>query len=46
VYSTVRDTLRLDLIQSFPNGRQLSFRQELINMGYGEKGEENYLSKA
>ncbi|XP_056021255.1 ATP-dependent RNA helicase TDRD9-like isoform X2 [Ostrea edulis] len=45
VYSTVRDTLRVDLIQSFPNGRQVSYRQELINLGYGEKGEENYLSK-
>ncbi|XP_062595523.1 ATP-dependent RNA helicase TDRD9-like [Saccostrea cucullata] len=45
VYSTVRDTLRVDLIQSCGNGRQVSFRQELINLGYGERGEENYLSK-
>lgn len=45
VYSTVRDTLRVELIQSIGNGRQVSFRQELINRGYGERAEENYLSK-
>lgn len=46
VYSTVRGTIRLDLIQSLGNGRQVSFREELINLGFGERAEENYLSKA
>nr|XP_022333202.1 putative ATP-dependent RNA helicase TDRD9 [Crassostrea virginica] len=45
VYSTVRGTIRLDLIQSLGNGRQVSFREELINLGFGERAEENYLSK-
>ncbi|KAK3092629.1 hypothetical protein FSP39_005160 [Pinctada imbricata] len=45
IFSIVRNALRLELIEPFPNGRQLSINQVLIDEGLADPAEESFLSK-
>ncbi|KAK7505535.1 hypothetical protein BaRGS_00003280 [Batillaria attramentaria] len=45
IYSVVRDTVRLELIERMPNGREICLNEQLVSLKIADKAEESYLSK-